>query len=111
MERIKEGRPITIRDDTGNTSRCIADIVSLFITVMDKLRLEIKAMDEIYPDLRELMDTMNRLSMLTDDYEGKKKVQTCAVVEPCSVEWSCIVTRFKSRPFLNVACASFVPGM
>jgi len=22
------------------------------------------------------MDTMNRLSMLTDDYEGKKKVQT-----------------------------------
>lgn len=74
LERIKEDRPITIKDDKGNTSKCIADIVSLFITVMDKLRLEIKAMDEIHPDLRELMETMNRLSILPADFEGKKKV-------------------------------------
>ncbi|XP_023801466.1 vacuolar protein sorting-associated protein 28 homolog, partial [Cyanistes caeruleus] len=46
MERIREDRPITIKDDKGNLNRCIADIVSLFITVMDKLRLEIRAMDE-----------------------------------------------------------------
>jgi len=38
IERIKEDRPITIKDDKGNTSKCIADIVSLFITIMDKLR-------------------------------------------------------------------------
>ncbi|XP_013404301.1 vacuolar protein sorting-associated protein 28 homolog [Lingula anatina] len=74
LERIKEGRPITIKDDKGNTSKCIADIVSLFITVMDKLRLEIKAMDEIHPDLRELMETMTRLSILPADFEGKVKV-------------------------------------
>lgn len=74
MERIREDRPITIRDDKGNTSRCIAEIVSLFITIMDKLRLEIKAMDEILPDMRELMDTMNRLSLLTAEFEGKLKV-------------------------------------
>jgi len=74
MDRIREDKPITIRDDKGNTSRCIAEIVSLFITVMDKLRLEIKAMDEILPDMRELMDTMNRLSLLTADFEGKVKV-------------------------------------
>ncbi|NWS79093.1 VPS28 protein, partial [Crotophaga sulcirostris] len=47
MERIKEDRPITIKDDKGNLNRCIADIVSLFITAMDKLRLEIRAMDEV----------------------------------------------------------------
>lgn len=47
MERIKEDRPITIKDDKGNTSKCIADIVSLFITIIDKLRLEIKSMDEV----------------------------------------------------------------
>lgn len=47
MERIKEDRPITIKDDKGNLNRCIADVVSLFITVMDKLRLEIRAMDEV----------------------------------------------------------------
>jgi len=74
IERIKEDRPITIKDDKGNTSKCIADIVSLFITIMDKLRLDIKAMDELQPDLRDLMDTMNRLSMLPADFEGKQKV-------------------------------------
>uniref|UniRef100_A0A8V5H2U1 Vacuolar protein sorting-associated protein 28 homolog n=2 Tax=Melopsittacus undulatus TaxID=13146 RepID=A0A8V5H2U1_MELUD len=74
MERIKEDRPITIKDDKGNLNRCIADIVSLFITVMDKLRLEIRAMDEIQPDLRELMETMNRMSHLPPDFEGRHKV-------------------------------------
>ncbi|XP_035734272.1 uncharacterized protein LOC118447021 isoform X2 [Vespa mandarinia] len=74
LERIKEDRPITIKDDKGNTSKCIADIVSLFITLMDKLRLEIKAMDQLHPDLRDLMDTMNRLSILPSDFNGKEKV-------------------------------------
>lgn len=73
----------------------------LFITVMDKLRLEIRAMDEvgsataapgapalvtpnsphipppspqIQPDLRELMETMNRMSHLPPDFEGRQKV-------------------------------------
>ncbi|GAB6028913.1 Vacuolar protein-sorting-associated protein 28 [Chamberlinius hualienensis] len=74
MERIKEDRPITIKDDKGNTSKCIADIVSLFITVMDKLRLEIKAMDELQPDLKELKETMSRLSIIPADFEGIAKV-------------------------------------
>lgn len=74
LERIKEDRPITIKDDKGNTSKCIADIVSLFITLMDKLRLEIKAMDELHPELRDLVDTMNRLSLIPESFEGKDKV-------------------------------------
>lgn len=74
MERIKEDRPITIKDDKGNTSKCIAGIVSMFITLMDKLRLEIKAMDDLHPDLRELVDTMSRLSLIPEDFEGKEKV-------------------------------------
>ncbi|XP_048658308.1 vacuolar protein sorting-associated protein 28 homolog isoform X2 [Marmota marmota marmota] len=74
MERVKEDRPITIKDDKGNLNRCIADVVSLFITVMDKLRLEIRAMDEIQPDLRELMETMHRMSHLPPDFEGRQTV-------------------------------------
>jgi len=74
LERIKEDRPITIKDDKGNTSKCIADIVSLFITLMDKLRLEIRAMDDLHPELRDLVDTMNRLSILPSDFDGKQKV-------------------------------------
>lgn len=74
LERIREDRPITIKDDKGNTSKCIADIVSLFITLMDKLRLEIKAMDELHPEVRDLVDTMNRLSLIPSGFEGKEKV-------------------------------------
>ncbi|XP_065061794.1 vacuolar protein sorting-associated protein 28 homolog [Rhopilema esculentum] len=76
LERIREDRPITIKDDKGSTSKSIADIVSLFITVMDKLRLQIRAMDEIHPDMRELLETMNRLSILPEEFEGRIKVQT-----------------------------------
>lgn len=75
LERIREDRPITIKDDKGNTSKCIADIVSLFITIMDKLRLGIKAMDELHPELRDLVDTMNRLSLIPENFEGKEKVK------------------------------------
>ena len=31
---------------------------------------------QIQPDLRELMDAMCRLSILSADFEGKQKVQT-----------------------------------
>lgn len=75
MERIREDRPITIRDDKGNTSKCIADIVSLFITVTDKLRLGMKSTDELQPDVRDLYDTMNRLSLIPSTYEGKQKIR------------------------------------
>ncbi|KAF5279534.1 hypothetical protein FQR65_LT03356 [Abscondita terminalis] len=74
LERIKEGHPITIKDDKGNTSKCIADIVSLFITLMDKLRLGITAMDSLHPELKDLVDTMERLSILPSDFEGKQKM-------------------------------------
>lgn len=48
--------------------------MSLFITIMDKLRLDIRAMDDLHPELRDLVDTMNRLSILPSDFEGKQKV-------------------------------------
>ncbi|CAG9131287.1 Vacuolar protein-sorting-associated protein 28 [Plutella xylostella] len=74
LERIRENKPNLIKDDKGNTNKYIAEIVSLFITLMDKLRLEFKAMDMIQPELRDLRDTMDRLQMLPDDFEGKIKV-------------------------------------
>ena len=52
VERIKEDRPITIKDDKGNTSKLIAEIVALFITVMDKLKLEMRSMDDLHGELK-----------------------------------------------------------
>ena len=43
LDRIKEDRPINIKDDKGNTSKLIAEIVALFITAMDKLKLDIRS--------------------------------------------------------------------
>ncbi|XP_041484337.1 vacuolar protein sorting-associated protein 28 homolog [Lytechinus variegatus] len=74
MERIKEDRPITIKKDDGNTSECIAQIVSLFITVMDKLRLDMKAVDEVEPEVKELSETMGRMGSLPAEYDGKEKI-------------------------------------
>lgn len=49
-------------------------LFQLFITVMDKLRLEIRAMDELHPDLKDLSESMSRMSTLPSDFEGKIKV-------------------------------------
>lgn len=76
LERIKEDRPITIKDDKGNTSKCIAEIVSLFITIMDKLRLKMNTMDSLHFDVKDLADNMNRLSLIPKDFEAKMKVET-----------------------------------
>ncbi|RMZ97041.1 vacuolar sorting-associated 28 -like protein [Brachionus plicatilis] len=75
IARIKEDRPITIKDDKGSSSKLIAQTVSLLITLMDKLRLEIKANDEIQPDLRELIDVMSRINNLPTEFDGKSKLQ------------------------------------
>jgi ESCRT-I complex subunit VPS28 len=42
---------------------------------MDKLRLGMKANDEIQPDLRDLIDELNRLSILQTGYDGKDRLQ------------------------------------
>lgn len=75
MERIREDRPITVRNDKGNTSKCIADTVSLYITIMDKLRLNARAKDDLHADMRDLHDTMRRLSVLPDRFEGCQKLE------------------------------------
>lgn len=40
---------------------------------MDKIRLKLKAKDELHTDLLDLVETMNRLSILPSNFEGKQK--------------------------------------
>lgn len=75
LDRIIEGRPITIKDDKGNTHACIAEIVSTFITISDRLKLGMKSMDELLPDMRELHETMSRLTILPPHFEGQIRVK------------------------------------
>lgn len=46
----------------------------LFITIMDKLKLDIRAVDEVLPDVRDLNDTLDRMSNLPAQFEPKVKV-------------------------------------
>nr|XP_031546333.1 vacuolar protein sorting-associated protein 28 homolog isoform X2 [Vicugna pacos] len=92
MERIREDRPITIKDDKGNLNRCIADVVS------------------IQPDLRELMETMHRMSHLPPDFEGRQTVnQWCA---RCSLTWSqpTTLSTASCTPEPAPPCAEKVPA-
>ena len=75
LERIREDRPITIKDDTGNQSKVIANIVSLFITISDRLKLNLRAMDELHPDLKELYETLLTMSSLPDQHSSVLKVK------------------------------------
>lgn len=74
LQRIEEGKPITIQDNKGNLSKSIANVVSLFITLCDKLQMSMCAKDELYADLKDLGDIMDRMSNLPSDFEGKIKV-------------------------------------
>ena len=74
LMRIREDRPITIRDDRGNVNRCIADSVSLFITLMDKLRMNMKAKDELQQDVRDLCEVISRLSILGGRFDEHRSV-------------------------------------
>lgn len=49
-------------------------MLQLFITLMDKLKLDIRAVDELHPDLRELHDTLLRMASLPPDFEAIAKV-------------------------------------
>lgn len=75
LDRIKEDRPITIKDDKGNTHACIAEIVGSFITILDALRMGMKSMDELLPDMKDLHETMGRLTILPPTFEGSNRVK------------------------------------
>ncbi|CAF0743339.1 unnamed protein product [Adineta ricciae] len=72
--RIHEGRPITVRDDRGNINKAIAETVSLFINLMDKLKLNIRANDMLQTDVRELLDVINQMSLIPSNYIGREKI-------------------------------------
>ncbi|KAI6225880.1 Vacuolar protein sorting-associated protein 28-like protein [Aphelenchoides besseyi] len=75
LERIREDRPITVRDDRGNVLKNIAEIVELFITFMDQIKLNIRTVDQLFPTLNDLYSAMISMSTLPEDSESKLKVQ------------------------------------
>jgi len=66
---VEYGQPTT--QDDGQRAKASAEAVHYFITAMDGLKLDLKAVDEIYPQLNDIVSTLNRVSGLPQDFPGK----------------------------------------
>ncbi|CAG8460837.1 19132_t:CDS:2 [Cetraspora pellucida] len=73
VNRFKIGVPATIEHsiDPIKSAKYVAETVSHFITLMDALKLNMKAVDEIHPMLSDLMQSLNNVSSLPAEYEAK----------------------------------------
>ncbi|KAJ3043213.1 calcium calmodulin-dependent protein kinase type 1G [Rhizophlyctis rosea] len=80
---LEIGVPATVEHATTDTStmggsaKYIAETVQLFITLMDSLKLNLVAKDQIHPQLGDLIQSINKVSGLPPDYEGKAKIRDC----------------------------------
>lgn len=53
--------------------------VQAFITTMDQLKLDMRAVDELHPNLSDLMTALNKVPNLPPDHESRSKVKAWLV--------------------------------
>ncbi|KAJ8761622.1 hypothetical protein K2173_004398 [Erythroxylum novogranatense] len=53
----------------------VAESVQNFITAMDSLKLNMKAVDEVYPLLLDVSASLGKLSILPPEFEGKTRMK------------------------------------
>ncbi|KAI7885351.1 vacuolar protein sorting-associated [Lichtheimia hyalospora FSU 10163] len=80
VNRFKIGVPATYehavgdnKQDVGKSAKYIAESVLHFITLMDTLRLNRYAVDELHPILADLIQSLNNVPGLPGDFEGRSK--------------------------------------
>lgn len=74
LKRFEEGIPgaSSAVDDSAKT---IAETVQFFITAMDSLKLDLHAVDQIYPLLNDLYESLCKISSLPSDWKGKVDIK------------------------------------
>ena len=74
---VEIGVPATVEHsvttDKSSLSKSIAETVQFFITLMDSLKLNVIAVDEIHPQLADLIQALNKSSV--GETEGKRKIK------------------------------------
>jgi ESCRT-I complex subunit VPS28 len=66
--------PIKSGDNDDNHAVTVAEAVQHFITAMDAVKLEQRAVDELQPLLSDLLDSLTRLPETPNDFEPNRKV-------------------------------------
>ncbi|KAL2925648.1 Vacuolar protein sorting-associated protein 28-like protein 2 [Bienertia sinuspersici] len=76
---VTSGVPATVEyraasaSSSTSSAATVAECVQNFITAMDSLKLNMVAVDQVYPLLSDLSASLNKLSILPSDFEGKTK--------------------------------------
>ncbi|CAI9273136.1 unnamed protein product [Lactuca saligna] len=78
---ITSGVPATVEHRAattasgGTSAAFVAECVQNFITAMDSLKLNMVAVGQVFPLLSDLLGSLNKLSILPPDFEGKVKMK------------------------------------
>lgn len=75
---LKMGIPEPIKgsdEKAGEVAVTVAETVQHFITTMDAVKLELRAVDELQPLLSDLMDSLTRLPETSNDFDANRLVQ------------------------------------
>ncbi|KHN00114.1 Vacuolar protein sorting-associated protein 28 like 2 [Glycine soja] len=59
----------------STSAATVAECVQNFITSMDSLKLNMVAVDQVHPLLSDLYASLNKLTILPPDFEGKTKMK------------------------------------
>lgn len=77
-KRLKQGVPATTvhgsAGDKQDKSLHVFHAVQSFITTMDQLKLNMKAVDELHPNVSDIMESLNKVDALPPDHESRTKV-------------------------------------
>ncbi|KAL3152011.1 hypothetical protein ABBQ32_001129 [Trebouxia sp. C0010 RCD-2024] len=78
---IHSGMPATLEhgkprySQGSNSAVSIANSVQAFITTMDSLKLNMAAVDQIYPLMSDLLTNINKVEGFPAEFQGKEKVK------------------------------------
>ncbi|XP_011043276.1 PREDICTED: vacuolar protein sorting-associated protein 28 homolog 1-like [Populus euphratica] len=78
---VTSGVPATVEHRAAaaalstTSAAVVAECVQNFITAMDSLKLNMVAVDQVHPLLSDLSASLNKLSILPSDFEGKTKMK------------------------------------
>lgn len=78
---VTSGVPATVEHRAAaamsatTSAAIVAECVQNFITAMDSLKLNMVAVDQVHPLLSDLSGSLNKLSILPPDFEGKTKMR------------------------------------
>jgi len=78
---VTSGVPATVEHRVAasasmhTSAAVVAECVQNFITAMDSLKLNMLAVDQVFPLLSDLSSSLNKLSILPPDFEGKTRMK------------------------------------